>query len=100
MREAKVPFEKHFASNNSAPFVKTDKSEFGTFFWEMGRKSFETFEECLNRVVTKSLKLTRDVLATREQIRFDISQVQDLIAQGMQEQATMQEEQRILEKKT
>ena len=98
MKAAKVPFNNHFVFNNSALFVNPEKSPNGTLFWKMGRESFESFFGSLNKVVTKSLTQTRAVLATREQLRFDISRVQDQITQGMQELHSMQDEEKILDK--
>lgn len=71
----------HFKFNNSALFANNksaegdrmsddddDEGDFDQMFWEMGTKSMKRFFATLNKIETKSLTLTKEVLRERKQL--------------------------------
>lgn len=62
----------HFKFNNSAVFAYKNKStdDENQMFWNLGFSSMENFFTSLNKMETKSLTLTREVLKERRQLKM------------------------------
>lgn len=80
----------HFKFNNSALFAnKTsdeDADEDGSFdemFWKMGSKSMLKFFKGLNKMTTKSLLMTQEVLKERKQLETAIEGLQPQVRAGL-----------------
>ncbi|XP_048011737.1 uncharacterized protein LOC125247888 [Megalobrama amblycephala] len=64
----------HFKFNNSAVFATNNQSaaddcdNFDQMYWKLGCSSMKKFFESLNKLETKSLSLTREVLKERQQL--------------------------------
>lgn len=97
VKAANVPFQKAFAFNNSALFVNPAKSPNGTFFWKMGKKSFEDFFIALKFMEARSLKLTSRVLQKRRQLEIDIMNIQRQVREGTDKLAEIHQHETILD---
>ncbi|XP_063316997.1 uncharacterized protein LOC134616197 [Pelmatolapia mariae] len=86
----------HFKFNNSALFANNqsavaesmsdDDEEEGGFdkmFWEMGTKSMKRFFAALNKIETKSLTLTKEVLRERKQLENSVENLQEQVKLGL-----------------
>uniref|UniRef100_A0A3B4TID1 AIG1-type G domain-containing protein n=1 Tax=Seriola dumerili TaxID=41447 RepID=A0A3B4TID1_SERDU len=86
----------HFKFNNSSLFAKNRSSaaesmseeddEDGSFdqmFWNMGTKSMQRFFVALNKVETKSLTLTKEVLRERKQLENSVENLQKQVKLGL-----------------
>uniref|UniRef100_A0A3Q4N978 Septin-type G domain-containing protein n=1 Tax=Neolamprologus brichardi TaxID=32507 RepID=A0A3Q4N978_NEOBR len=86
----------HFKFNNSALFannksavaesISDDDEEEGGFdkmFWEMGTKSMKRFFAALNKIETKSLTLTQEVLRERKQLEISVENLQEQVKLGL-----------------
>ncbi|XP_005746421.1 uncharacterized protein LOC102203385 [Pundamilia nyererei] len=86
----------HFKFNNSALFANNksavaestsdDDEEEGGFdkmFWEMGTKSMKRFFVALNKIETKSLTLTQEVLRERKQLENSVENLQEQVKLGL-----------------
>ncbi|KAK8720265.1 hypothetical protein OTU49_013464 [Cherax quadricarinatus] len=109
IKEANMPYKKHFKFNNSALYAKNKKDarctatkddsdeedgncKFDEMFWEMGVNSFSTFLKELNVVKSKSLLLTQDVLNERGQLQNYIMGIQKEIQAGLNTLETLKTE--------
>ncbi|XP_028853005.1 uncharacterized protein LOC114800082 isoform X1 [Denticeps clupeoides] len=76
----------HFKFNNSALFVSSEASDdfnFDRMFWKMGNASMKTFFDHLNKMESKSLQLTNEVLKERKILEITICSMQKLINTGL-----------------
>ncbi|KAL3989019.1 hypothetical protein ACER0C_013337 [Sarotherodon galilaeus] len=86
----------HFKFNNSALFANNksveaesmndDDGEEGGFdkmFWEMGTKSMRKFFAALNKIETKSLTMTKEVLRERKQLENSVENLQVQVKLGL-----------------
>ncbi|XP_075034338.1 uncharacterized protein LOC142095288 [Mixophyes fleayi] len=75
----------HFKFNNSALFANKQASNvsFDEMFWNMGAHSMKTFFSDLNKLETKSLKLTKEVLRERKQLEMTLHSLQTQIKAGL-----------------
>uniref|UniRef100_A0A6J0U538 Fibronectin type-III domain-containing protein n=1 Tax=Pogona vitticeps TaxID=103695 RepID=A0A6J0U538_9SAUR len=95
IRVADVPCAKdadgtpvHFKFNNSALFAKNPLDNkghwsFDEMFWEMGCQSMKTFFDSANRLETKSLTLTKEVLRERKELEVAVEGLQPQIKAGL-----------------
>ena len=88
-----------FKFNNSALFVDNsehnDDGQFDRMFWSMGIKSFDNFFKSLNKMKSKSLVLTKEVLQERAQLEVRVSGLQEKLNCGINTLSRLQQEQRI-----
>ena len=102
IKNADIPCLKYFKFNNSALFVNSSNTEvleasnFDKMFWDMGYSSFELFFKSFERIQTKSLTMTRQVLTERQQLEVAVIGFQDQVKIGLSKLKQMQEEERIL----
>uniref|UniRef100_A0A3Q2XF51 Uncharacterized LOC102303237 n=1 Tax=Haplochromis burtoni TaxID=8153 RepID=A0A3Q2XF51_HAPBU len=86
----------HFKFNNSALFANNKSAEgdrmsdddeeeggFDKMFWEMGTRSMKRFFAALNKIETKSLTLTREVLRERKQLENSVENLQVQVKLGL-----------------
>nr|XP_024661730.1 uncharacterized protein LOC101476101 [Maylandia zebra]XP_024661731.1 uncharacterized protein LOC101476101 [Maylandia zebra] len=85
----------HFKFNNSALFANNksaegdrmsdddDEGDFDQMFWEMGTKSMKRFFATLNKIETKSLTLTKEVLRERKQLEISVESLQEQVKLGL-----------------
>ncbi|XP_039905296.1 uncharacterized protein LOC120744795 [Simochromis diagramma] len=85
----------HFKFNNSALFANNksaegdrmsdddDEGDFDQMFWEMGTKSMKRFFAALNKIETKSLTLTQEVLRERKQLEISVENLQVQVKLGL-----------------
>lgn len=86
----------HFKFNNSALFAKNkssagdsmsgddeDEGGFDEMFWNMGIKSMKRFFAAINKIETKSLKMTKEVLRERKQLENTVENVQKQVRLGL-----------------
>lgn len=78
----------HFKFNNSALFaqneeVDDDDDNFDEMFWKMGKGSMKRFFNHLEKMETKSLQLTKEVLSERKHLETVVTGVQPLIQTGL-----------------
>ncbi|XP_006804680.1 uncharacterized protein LOC102776635 [Neolamprologus brichardi] len=92
----------HFKFNNSALFANNksavaesmsdddddddnddDEEDFNQMFWEMGTKSMKRFFAALNKIETKSLTLTKEVLRERKQLEISVENLQLQVKLGL-----------------
>ncbi|XP_072115056.1 uncharacterized protein [Mobula birostris] len=84
-----VIFAQRPASGNSADKGTSDDSgeddddNFDAMFWKMGENSMKKFFQALNKVETRSLCLTREVLREREQLVTAVEGLQVQIQVGL-----------------
>ncbi|XP_047445290.1 DNA ligase 1-like [Mugil cephalus] len=93
----------HFKFNNSALFADNkpaahsghneddDDGGFDQMFWVMGTKSMTTFFGALNKVETKSLTLTKEVLRERQQLEISVENLQVKVKVGLAKMEEMKE---------
>ncbi|XP_029930632.1 uncharacterized protein LOC115375357 [Myripristis murdjan] len=88
----------HFKFNNSALFADNtsindksgnadsdedmDDDNFDEMFWNMGAKSMKNFFTALDRITTKSLQMTKEVLKERKQLETAIEELQQPLKCG------------------
>uniref|UniRef100_A0A3Q4HIK9 Septin-type G domain-containing protein n=1 Tax=Neolamprologus brichardi TaxID=32507 RepID=A0A3Q4HIK9_NEOBR len=87
----------HFKFNNSALFANNksavaesmsdddddDEGGFDQMFWEMGTKSMKRFFAALNKIETKSLTLTKEVLRERKELEISVENLQLQVKLGL-----------------
>ncbi|CAI5678253.1 unnamed protein product [Oreochromis niloticus] len=86
----------HFKFNNSALFANNksaeedrmsddddDEGDFDQMFWEMGTKSMKRLFAALNKIETKSLTLTKEVLRERKQLENSVENLQVQVKLGL-----------------
>ncbi|XP_072115621.1 uncharacterized protein [Mobula birostris] len=104
----------HFKFNNSVIFANcpatrsaADKgtsgesgedysNNFDAMFWKMGENSMKKFFQALNKMETRSLCLTREVLREREQLETAVEGLQVQIRVGLTKQEELRKTQQIL----
>ena len=113
IKEADVPYQKFFKFNNSALFacntktVDTEDSDseeekdegdgnFDQMFWKMGAKSFKDFLKHLNKVESKTLVLTKDVLNERNHLEVYVQGIQMDVQRGLNKLEQLQKEVRVV----
>ncbi|XP_034004200.1 uncharacterized protein LOC117496601 [Trematomus bernacchii] len=78
-----------FAQNQSSAAAAADSSGdeeyegFDKMFWEMGAKSMKKFFVALDRMTTKSLTMTKEVLGERNQLQISVENVQKQVKVGL-----------------
>lgn len=84
IKAGKVPFKESFKLNNSGfKLPNNGKVDlFGEMFWNLGMNSFRTLFESIDKLKTKSLTLTKQVLTRREQLENYIVAVKPQINAG------------------
>ncbi|KAL5005382.1 hypothetical protein ScPMuIL_018838 [Solemya velum] len=98
LKEAGVPFTKHFMFNNSALFTSTiNPNGFAKMFWEMGVRSYGDFFTFLPSCKTQSLQLTADVLQRRERVLTVIQGLQPEIDKGLMDLDELHSERKLLD---
>ncbi|XP_058628196.1 uncharacterized protein LOC131538367 isoform X1 [Onychostoma macrolepis] len=82
----------HFKFNNSAVFATNNKSaedddsdceNFDQMFWNLGFSSMKKFFTSLNKMTTKSLSLTQEVLKERQHLEVHVEGLQPQINAGL-----------------
>ncbi|KAM4605664.1 uncharacterized protein ACJ7VT_017861 isoform 1-T2 [Polymixia lowei] len=89
----------HFKFNNSALFADNrsisdrnhdedsdedmDEDNFDQMFWTMGAKSMKNFFTVLDKMTTKSLQLTKEVLKERKQLETAVEGLQPQVKAGL-----------------
>ncbi|CAI5676786.1 unnamed protein product [Oreochromis niloticus] len=86
----------HFKFNNSALFANNksaeedrmsddddDEGDFDQMFWKMGTKSMKRLFAALNKIETKSLTLTKEVLRERKQLEISVENLQVQVKLGL-----------------
>ncbi|KAF4114006.1 hypothetical protein G5714_004229 [Onychostoma macrolepis] len=82
----------HFKFNNSAVFASNNTSaedddsdceNFDQMFWKLGFSSMKKFFTSLNKMTTKSLSLTQEVLKERQQLEVFVAGLQPQINAGL-----------------
>lgn len=84
----------HFKFNNSALFSNNnsqtkdedeedDEEDFDEMFWKMGQKSMKRFFVALNKIPTKSLRLTKEVLTERKQLENLVENLRKQVRVGL-----------------
>ncbi|XP_033934314.1 uncharacterized protein [Pseudochaenichthys georgianus] len=93
--ETKDGLPVHFKFNNSALFAQNQSSAaadssgeeedggFDQMFWDMGTKSMNRFFVGLDKLTTKSLTMTKEVLRERKQLQVSIQNVQKQVKVGL-----------------
>ncbi|XP_078535180.1 uncharacterized protein LOC144821906 isoform X2 [Lissotriton helveticus] len=113
IREAEMPClmvngaPVHFKFNNSALFAYNGCDEsaedagedenFDKMFWKMGVKNLKTFLTSLNKLETKSLRLTKEVLDERRKLEVIVEGLQPQIRAGLTKQEEIRKTIAILE---
>ncbi|XP_069061944.1 uncharacterized protein [Pleurodeles waltl] len=97
----------HFKFNNSALFAYNGRDEstevaekdenFDKMFWKMGVNSLKNFFTSLNKLETKSLRLTKEVLWERKQLEVFVEGLQPQIRAGLTKQEEIRKTKAILE---
>ena len=100
VKEANIPFCKSFKFNNSTWFAENSSvgESFDKLFWNMGTTSCCEFFKELEKVESKSLQLTREVLKERGQLETFIQGLQPKIRSGLSKIDQLQQEEDILAK--
>ncbi|XP_029309902.1 uncharacterized protein LOC115022929 [Cottoperca gobio] len=98
----------HFKFNNSALFAVNKSAAaddgsgdeedggFDEMFWKMGAKSMKRFFADLQRIKTKSLKMTKEVLRERKQLENSIENLQKQVKVGLAKLEKMKETSELL----
>ncbi|XP_034006744.1 uncharacterized protein LOC117498712 [Trematomus bernacchii] len=91
----------HFKFNNSALFAQNQSSAaadlsgeevdggFEKMFWQMGAQSMKTFFAASDKLTTKSLTMTKEVLRERKQLQISIENVQKQVKVGLAQLETI-----------
>lgn len=100
VKEANIPFCKSFKFNNSTWFADNSSvgESFDKLFWNMGTTSCSEFFKVFEKVESKSLQLTREVLKERAQLETFIQGLQPKIRAGLSKIDQLQQEEDILAK--
>ncbi|MGH0184115.1 UNVERIFIED_CONTAM: hypothetical protein FKN15_013970 [Acipenser sinensis] len=95
----------HFKFNNSVLFEPNaggnedaDEDDFDRMFWRMGSTSMRNFFNNLNRMETRSLHLTKEVLAERKQLQISVAGLQTMIKVGLSKVEEIRKTQNALER--
>ncbi|MGH0142641.1 UNVERIFIED_CONTAM: hypothetical protein FKN15_064575 [Acipenser sinensis] len=80
----------HFKFNNSVLFEPnaggnedTDQGDFDRMFWRMSSTSMRNFFNNLNKMMARSLQLTKEVLVERKQLEVTVEGLQTMITVGL-----------------
>lgn len=95
LNESKLPFGLTFNFNNSALFAENKGLAHNTLsptFWEMGCSSFERFFRQIQKLETRSLCQTKNVLDEREQLKTVISNIQPQVSAGLSKLSELQQQ--------
>ncbi|MGL4948627.1 MAG: GTPase, partial [Mycoplasma sp.] len=82
IEEGGIPIVQHFKFNNSAIFPKDEPDSDETLskiFWDMGYKSFRMFFDSLQQITPLSLKLTKQVINERDNIKLKVGNLHEKI---------------------
>lgn len=98
IRAAGVPFVEFFKMNNSALYNSniSGQADVTELFWEMGKKSVTHFLQVINKVQSKSLILTIEVLAEREKLEVQVEGLQKLMNEHLAKWNDIEKEYKIL----
>lgn len=86
LKEFNLPFKLTFNFNNLALFADNrdlKRNMSAAFFWEMSCNSFNDFFKHIEKLITRSLSLTKDVLEEREQLKTVVSHILPQINAGL-----------------
>ena len=99
MKEADLPFSSWYAFNNSALFATNgdSQSSLSSMFWDMGIQSFKQFFDNLEKMPTKSLQQTKQVLTERERLEVTIQKLQPQVDAGLNKVSELKKEMKILQ---
>ncbi|MGH0142646.1 UNVERIFIED_CONTAM: hypothetical protein FKN15_064580 [Acipenser sinensis] len=94
----------HFKFNNSVLFEpngcdreNADEDDFDRMFWRMGSTSMGKLFNNLDEMETRSLQLTKEVLAERKQLQVSVEGLQTMIKVGLSKVEEIRETQNALE---
>ncbi|XP_058873355.1 uncharacterized protein LOC131724722 [Acipenser ruthenus] len=91
----------HFKFNNSVLFEPNaggSEDGFDRMFWKMGSASMKNFFNNLDSMETRSLQLTKEVLAERKQLQVSVEGLQPMIKVGLSKLDEIRETQAALER--
>lgn len=101
MEEKAIPYESYITVNNSALYAENTSDHFNCqtskIFWDLGQKSMQRFFEHMQKLRTKSLSLTTEVLILRKSVDALIKQMQDTMERGLAKIDSIQQELDIFE---
>ena len=92
LNKAEIPLKGTYIFNNAALFADSkENTKYGLKFWKMSMQGFELFFKDLKdkKIAQKSLRQTKEVLRTREELEVNISRIRRQIIEGTQEQSRM-----------
>lgn len=99
LAKSRLPHKYYFKFNNSALFAGNQgKDDLASGFWKIGMNSFDSFFERLDRMETKSLQMTKEVLKTRQDLENTVHNLQSLITAGIGKISVLEEEMYIFKK--
>lgn len=93
-----LSYNTYFTFNNSALYANNAENplaHFSSFFWNMGIKSFKLFFAHIKALPTQSLKLTAEVLLSRENLSNTVANLQNEINKAISKMNTLEDETRI-----
>lgn len=91
--------KKYFKFNNSALYASIkDKDDLAFGFWKIGIKSFDSFFENLDKMESRSLQMTKEVLKTRQDLENTVHNLLISITAGMDKISVLEEEMLIFKK--
>ncbi|XP_062903550.1 uncharacterized protein LOC134346166 [Mobula hypostoma] len=96
---AQCPASRKFAEKGSCDNqreVEENDDDFDAMFWMMGAKSMKKFFSALNKMETKSLSLTREVLWERKQLETTVEGLQVQIRVGLTKLEELRKTQQVL----
>ncbi|XP_066579133.1 uncharacterized protein LOC136768703 [Amia ocellicauda] len=97
----------HFKFNNSALYATSssdpqasddsDSDDFDQMYWNMGQKGMCRFFQSLDKLETKNLKLTQQVLDERKQLQICVEGLEPQITAALNKQEELRQTQKVLE---
>ncbi|XP_053391493.1 uncharacterized protein LOC128554263 [Mercenaria mercenaria] len=99
LKASQLPFGKYFTFNNSGLFTRNtnlESSNLSPMFWDMGIKSFDAFFCHIEKMETKSLKQTKDVLDERKTLETTVQNLQPQVDAGLAKLNQLSDEIRII----
>lgn len=103
INKANIPSQKYYKFNNLALFAdNAEETEdmFNEVFWKMGVSSFKTFFAEIEKSVSVSLQLTKEVLKESEHVRVLIGQLDQQITMGLRKTKELRQEELVLQQHT
>ena len=99
MKEAELSFATWYVFNNSSLFASNDKSQssLAPIFWDMGTQCLKQFFDSLEKLPTKSLQQTQQVLQVRERLEVMTQKLQPQIDVGLNKVHELKQEVKLLE---